>query len=65
MGRERENGVEKPVNQIEWWSGLDGPNGLTSAPMSYDLMTKSDGRNLLWIVSRRFMKGLTDNQART
>jgi len=23
---------------IEWWSGLDGPNGLTSAPMSYDLM---------------------------
>ena len=23
---------------IEWWSGLDGPNGLISAPMSYSLI---------------------------
>jgi len=23
---------------IKWWSGLFGPNGLTSAPLSYHLM---------------------------
>jgi len=29
--------MELKSTMIEWWSGLDGPNGLASAPMSYGL----------------------------
>jgi len=40
QGLRGESGRMELINlstMIEWWSGLDGPNGLTSAPMSYDL----------------------------
>jgi len=46
--------MELKSTMIEWWSGLDGPNGLTSAPMSYGLIAATVCR---WWREGMFMHG--------